>query len=76
MAVQPLNTIPAGSKVRLDSIDGGRQLRRRLLSLGLALGNELEVLHRRRGGVVVARDGNRVALGKGIAHHLQVEVLD
>ncbi len=65
-----------GARVRLVSIGGGRQMTRRLLALGISLGNELEVLHRRGRGVVVARDGNRVALGGGVAECLMTELLD
>jgi len=33
-------------------------------------------VQRRSGGVVLARGGNRVALGEGVAHKLYAEVLD
>ena len=76
MPSQPLSETPAGHKVRLVAIDGGRQLTRRLLSLGLSLGSEVEILHHRGRGVVVAKQGNRVALGRGIAEKLRAEILD
>ena len=76
MAEQVLSAFPVGRRVRLVSIQGGRLLIRRLLSLGLTVGNELEVLHHRGGGVVVGRDGNRVALGRGVADKLIAEDLD
>lgn len=76
MQSQPLSEIPAGETVRLVSIDGGRQLTRRLLSLGIIPGAELEILHRRGQGVVIGRNGNRVALGRGIAEKLQAEKID
>jgi ferrous iron transport protein A len=76
MSSQSLIEIPVGRKVRLVAIDGGRKLVRRLLSLGLSIGAEIEVLHHRGRGVVVAREGNRVALGKGIAEKLHTEVLE
>jgi len=76
MSSQPLSETPVGLKVRLVAIDGGRQLTRRLLSLGLTLGSEVEVLQHRGRGVVVAKQGNRVALGKGIAEKLQAEILE
>ena len=76
MSSQPLSETPVGQKVRLVAIDGGRQLTRRLLSLGLTLGSEVEVLQHRGRGVVVAKQGNRVALGKGIAEKLQAEILE
>ena len=75
MARQMLSTVPVGQKVRLISIRGGRKLVRRLLALGITQGNELEVLHHRGGGVVVGKDGNRVALGTGVADKLEIEVV-
>jgi ferrous iron transport protein A len=71
----PLTQVPPGQRVRLVSITGGRQMARRLLALGLSVGSELQVLHHRGHGVVVARDGNRVALGGGVAEHLMTEIL-
>ena len=76
MSRQLLSETPAGQKVRLVAIDGGRQFTRRLLALGLSLGSEVEILHHRGRGVVVAKQGNRVALGKSIAEKLHAEVLD
>lgn len=68
-----LSKIPVGAKVRLVAIDGGRGLSRRLLGLGISVNVELEVLHQRTSGVVVGKDGNRVALGQGVAEKLLVE---
>lgn len=76
MSSKTLSEILVGQKARLVAVDGGRQLVRRLLSLGLAVGAEFEVLHHRGRGVVVAREGNRVALGRGVAEKLHAEVLD
>ena len=76
MAILPLSETPVGKKVRLVEIDGGRQMVRRFLSLGLSLGSEVEVLHHRGRGVVVAKQGNRVALGGGMAEKLRAEELD
>lgn len=76
MSSKTLSEMLVGQKVRLVAVDGGRQLVRRLLSLGLSIGAEVEVLHHRGRGVVVAREGNRVALGRGVAEKLHAEVLD
>ena len=76
MHSQPLSKIPTGETVRLVSIDGNRQLIRRLLSLGITPGVEVEILHHRGQGVVVGRNGNRVALGKSIVDKLQAEKID
>ncbi len=76
MPSQPLSETPAGQKVRLVAIDGSRQLTRRLLSLGLSLGSEVEILQHRGRGVVIAKQGNRIALGRVIAEKLRAEILD
>lgn len=76
MEPTPIKQLPVGKKFRITRINSGNELKRRLLSLGIALGNELELLHQRKGGVVVAKNGNRVALGDGITEHLQIEVID
>ena len=76
MCSQPLGKIPTGETVRLVSIDGNRQLIRRLLSLGITPGVEVEILHHRGQGVVIGRNGNREALGKSIVDKLQAEKVD
>ena len=73
---QPLVQLPVGRHARIVEIRGGRQLSRRLLGLGLRVGVELILLHRRGQGVVVGRSGIRVALGAGVAEKLYVVPLD
>ena len=68
-----LSSVPVGRRVGLTAINGGRQLMRRLLALGLSGGDEFQGLHHRGGGVVVGKNGNRVALGGGIADKLMIE---
>lgn len=68
--------LAVGQRMRLVRIDGGKRLKRRLLALGLTVGGEAQLVQRRPGGVVLARGGNRVALGEGVAHKLYAEVLD
>ena len=71
-----LATLPAGSHARIARLNGGRQLARRLLSLGLRIGSEVSVLQHRGHGVVVASHGARVALGAGVAEKLLMFPLD
>lgn len=70
-----LSQLRVGQHVRITEIRGGREMTRRLLSLGLRVGTEVDVLHRRGQGVVVARAGIRVALGAGVADKLYVTPL-
>jgi len=74
--VIPLSELAVGQRMRLVRVDGGQHLKRRLLALGLSVGGEAELVQRRGGGVVLARGGNRVALGEGVAHKLYAEVVD
>jgi len=71
-----LASLPVGARARIKRVEGGRQLLRRLISLGLPLGAEISVLQQRGRGVVVANGGIRVALGSGIADKLMMAPLD
>ena len=73
--IRPMTEIPVGRRARLVKIEGGRELARRLLGLGLSINEEVEVLQHRGRGVVVARGGNRIALGGGVAEKLMAELL-
>jgi len=70
-----LSQLRVGQRVRIAEIRGGRDMTRRLLSLGLRVGTEIDVLHRRGRGVVVASAGTRIALGAGVADKLYVTPL-
>jgi|SaaInlStandDraft_5_1057022.scaffolds.fasta_scaffold158545_2 Fe2+ transport system protein FeoA len=65
-----------GERLRIEGYRSGKGMRRRLSDLGLTLGTEVEILHRQGGGgVIVARDGMRVALGAEAARLIQVSLL-
>jgi len=62
-----------GERLRIQSYRSGKGIRRRLCDLGLTLGAKVKVLHKQNGGgVIVARDGTRVALGARAARLVQV----
>jgi ferrous iron transport protein A len=71
----PLVSLPIGSRARITAIQGGQGLHRRLLGLGLRVGSEIDILHQRGCGVVIAAAGNRIALGGGVAEKLEIEPL-
>ena len=70
-----LAQLPLGARARIAEVQGGREMTRRLLSLGLRIGSEVELLHHRGRGVVVASAGNRIALGGGVAEKVLTEPL-
>lgn len=71
-----LGQLPTGGRAKITKITANRFIVRRLLGLGLRIGSEISVLHHRGKGVVVAIEGNRIALGDGVADKLQIEPLD
>ncbi len=71
-----LSRLPVGTRACISRVMGGRHLAHRLLSLGLRVGSEIELLQRRGGGVVVASEGTRVALGAGVAEKLLMKPVD
>ena len=68
-----LAEMPAGQRVRITGHRGGRMLRARLLSMGLNLGREVDVLQNNRGLIIVGVNGGRVALGRGISQKILTE---
>jgi len=77
--LQPTTTLLAlqnGHRGRIASIDGDRQMVRRMLSLGLRVGTVVDMLNHRGKSVVIQNSGTRVALGPGIAEMLLVEPLE
>lgn len=63
-----------GAALRLVAVDGDRGRARRVMELGLRPGQVVTVTHTRgRGGVVVACDAGRVAVGRELARHIRVD---
>ncbi len=71
-----LGQLPIGSRAKITKIAANRFIVRRLLGLGLRIGSEISVLHHRGKGVVVAIEGNRIALGDGVTDKLHIEPID
>lgn len=65
-----------GRRARIASIEGGKQMVRRMLSLGLRVGTVVNMLNHRGKSVVIQNAGTRVALGPGMAEKLLVEPLE
>jgi Fe2+ transport system protein FeoA len=66
--------IERGKRVRIRAVEAGRGLAARLSAMGLIRGTELEVIRNdQHGPVVVAVNGGRVVLGRGMANKIDVE---
>lgn len=73
---RPLSELPAGARIVVRRVDGGRGLLSRLAALGLAVGSDLEVLQNSPDGPMLVRVRNtRVALGRSEARKVLVEAL-
>ena len=76
-AVRPLVHIPAGTKATVVALAGGRQFQHRLVSMGLNVGLEIEVIHSsdgRGGPTLLATGETRLAIGQGMAEKILVAV--
>jgi Fur family ferric uptake transcriptional regulator len=72
--LMPLTMARPGERLILKDFAGGVEARMRLLSMGLRLGDEIEVIsNNSRGQIAIAADYKRYVLGKGLAHKIRVE---
>lgn len=72
----PLALAQDGERLRIAAYRTGKGLGRKLGTLGLPVGSEVEVVQRQAGGgVVVSRDATRVALGGTTAQMIMVELV-
>lgn len=68
-----LTSARVGEKVFIKKITGGSSARQHLLSMGLRIGDELEVISNKgQGQLAVAADSSRYVLGRGLARKIIV----
>jgi ferrous iron transport protein A len=65
-----------GEWVRIVSVTGGKGIHERLMGFGLRLGAEVQVLQNPKNGkLLLGHEGTRLYLGGGMAHKIQVVVI-
>jgi len=70
----PLAAARQGERLTIKEFTGGAGARLRLLTMGLRIGDEIEVITNQGGGqTVIAADFNRFVLGKGLTQKILVE---
>jgi ferrous iron transport protein A len=71
-----LDTVDIRRQARVILIDGGHGVRSHLNTLGIHIGDWLTVVERApfRGPVLVEVNGTRVAIGRGIASKVKVDI--
>jgi ferrous iron transport protein A len=75
MERQKLSTIAVGRKGIVVAFLGGRQFQERLVSMGINVGCEIEVLHspcHRNGPTLIVTGETRLAVGQGMADKILV----
>jgi Fur family transcriptional regulator, ferric uptake regulator len=72
--IMPLLSAKQGERLVVSEFTGGRQSHMRLTSMGLRLGDRIEVVtNMPEGRVVVAADNKRYVLGRGLANKIIVQ---
>ena len=73
----PLAMASEGESLRIVSLKGGRGFHEKLVSMGLNVGDEIEIIQRRAGGtVVIAKEEIRYGLGGGMAQKILVAIIE
>lgn len=73
-AIMPLLAAKQGERLIVTEFTGGRQSHMRLTTMGLRLGDHIEVVtNMPEGRVVVAADNKRFVLGRGLANKIMVQ---
>ena len=74
--MMPLAMAQPGETLTLKALRGGHRMRKRLADLGLTLGMPVRLVQRNgQGSLIVAVKDTRLAIGRGMAHHIMVEPL-
>ncbi len=69
----PLALAATGESVRIVCVHGGCSMQKKMLSMGLAADDVVEVVqHRNKGALLISKNGNRYAFGGGMAHKINV----
>lgn len=69
----PLALAATGERVRIVYVRGGCGIQKRMLSMGLAMDDVIEVVqHRNKGALLISKNGSRYAFGGGMAHKINV----
>ncbi len=73
----PLAMAEVGEKISIQFVAGGRGLQQRLVSMGLNVGSEIEVIGKGAFGPVLITTGDtRLAIGAGMAEKIMVSPLN
>ena len=73
----PLHKAKKGEKLIVKELEAGKNMQLRISSMGLKIGDLIEIVSTGFGGqVVIANGDNRMVLGKGMAEKIMVQLFD
>ncbi len=76
LKLMPLVMAKQGERLTIQDFTGGSNARMRLLSMGLRIGDEIDVItNSGKGQMVIALDCNRYAIGHGLARKIIVQTI-
>ncbi|WP_315116473.1 ferrous iron transport protein A [uncultured Clostridium sp.] len=74
MKTMPLTFISSGKNCSIFNIEGGDTLRKKLMEMGFNTGAKVEIVKNDVGPLIIGIGGSRVAIGRGMAQKITVEV--
>ncbi len=75
--IMPLSMAKSGEQVIIRKIGGGQNTHERLASMGLRVGDHIEIINNTgQGRIILGRDFTRLAIGRGIAGKIMVALIN
>ena len=75
--IRPLMSARQGERLVIKKFTGGAGARMRLMSMGLRVGDEIDVINNlNQGQLVIAMENRRLVLGRGLVQKIMVKALD
>jgi ferrous iron transport protein A len=71
--VMNLDTLSKGDGGKVSGIDAGKYASKRLYEMGFNTGAPVKIVKNDSGPIIVSLNGNKVALGRGLARKIKLE---
>jgi ferrous iron transport protein A len=73
--MESISKLKIGTKAKIVKIDAGKELTGQIKHMGLFKGEEIKVVQNTKGPILIAKGSLRLALGRGMAQKVFVEIL-
>ncbi len=73
-----LTNVPRNRKLKITGLEGGSRMRQFIRRMGLSIGSEIKLVNSApfAGPILIEQNGNKTAIGRGMALKIKVEVLE